>query len=101
MTRPPNVGCPKSVPDSGSQRKQTANASSQEEKCMPVPNAQQFLEENPDLEAGPFGGTLSTAEAAKHLKVYPRQGRLWNFFQALRCSPFSETLRAQHRWSPG
>jgi len=48
-----------------------ANASSQEENSMPVPNAEPVAEENPDLEPGPLGAKLVAMEVAKHLKVHP------------------------------
>ncbi|MBV8134095.1 MAG: helix-turn-helix domain-containing protein [Deltaproteobacteria bacterium] len=38
---------------------------------MPLPNAEPVLEENPDLELGPFGAKLLAVEVAKHLKVHP------------------------------
>jgi excisionase family DNA binding protein len=71
MMRPHDVGCPKTVPDVNCRANKTANASSQEEKCMAALNAEPVLEKNLDLEPGRFGAKLTTVEVAKHLKVHP------------------------------
>src|SRR5262245_41318540 len=65
----PDVRSLRTVQDDHCLAKKTANASSQQEKCMPVPNV--VLAENPDLELRLFGVKLTTAEVAKHLKVHP------------------------------
>ena len=66
-----NVGCLKTVPDAHCRGKQTANAYSHEEKCIPAPNVEQAIEENLDLEPRLSGAKLTTVEVANHLKVHP------------------------------
>ena len=75
MMRPPNVGCPKTVPDAPAWRtKQRARAARSRRACQ-FQNVEPVVKEKPDLESGLFGAKPMTVEVAEHLKFVDEHGR--------------------------
>ena len=90
MMRPPNVGCPKTVPDAPAWRtKQRARAARSRGACQ-FQNVESVVKEKPDLESGPFGAKPMTVEVAEHLKFVDE--RPHQFAQRIQPAPPQRSL---------